>query len=85
MAVTDLESFLVPRHHFQLLLQSFDISVDIGDLDHRTSNNQPACQVERRMVSLLYQLVFDVESVGKRLVDVSWEDAWVEHVEKRCY
>ena len=68
--MADLEAFLVPVDHVQLLGQSLHIPIDIRDFNLTTTHDDCISQVQRWLIALLNQLKVSVKSVTEALVDI---------------
>ena len=68
--MADLEAFLVPVDHVQLLGQSLHVPIDIRDFNLATPHDDCISQVQRWLIALLNQLKVSVKSVAEALVDI---------------
>jgi len=81
VTMANLKAFFVPANHFQLLLKSFNVSVDITYLYMLlASYYQTTCQVDWLYISLLNKLHVSIKRFTKGLVDTACHHFWIDEV-----
>lgn len=79
--MANLKAFFVPANHLQLLLKSFNVSVDITYLYMLlASYYQTTCQVDWLYISLLNKLHISIKRFTKGLVDTACHHFWIDEV-----